>query len=337
MFYRIFIFYLSFFFIIYPSVSIGKINKDFSNLVFAGGGILGIAYVGALKAIEEHTQPTNNIKNVIGTSIGSIFATMTSLRYSSAEMKIIMDELNFKDFADQDITSLESEDIFGHKRRNIGKGLLPLILNKRDGFGLNSGEFLENWIEDLVAAKIDKNYATFRDLHENGNFAELYVVAANITDNRVEYFSFDHTPDVVISKAVRASTSMPIIFDVTDIGGKMFVDGGIYNKYPINFFNNLYKFEDTLGINFAPHKFFENSDVTEENMKGEFGWDKYILSIVASTFIAQHFDYINSNNPKHTITINTLGATPFNFNLSKEKRQELFEEGYRAALEYFKD
>ncbi|MBQ4875139.1 MAG: patatin-like phospholipase family protein [Rickettsiaceae bacterium H1] len=313
-----------------------KVSKNFNNLVFAGGGVLGVAYVGALEAIEEHAQLISNIKNVIGTSIGAVFATITSLRYTIVEMKQIMNNLDFKKFADQGIVSLKSKDIFNNESINI-INFIKLLWNERRLYGLNSGHFLESWVEKLIAAKVRKDFATFRDLHENDDFAELYIIAANITDNKVEIFSFEHTPDVVVSKAVRASASVPIVFDVVKIGKKVFIDGGMYSNYPIDFFNNKSRYQDTLGLNFINSEVFKNSSILNNTEDGNFGWEKYLSSIVTVSQVAQHFDYMQSNNCNRTIIIDDLGINSFNFNLSNEQKQKLFEEGHKAASEYFGD
>ena len=62
----------------------------------------------------------------------------------------------------------------------------------------------------------------FRDLPR-----ELHIVAADIeTDKRVSFSKFSHA-DVPVSRAVAASTCIPILFRPTDIEGRHYVDGGI--------------------------------------------------------------------------------------------------------------
>ncbi|XP_062594046.1 uncharacterized protein LOC134255531 [Saccostrea cucullata] len=61
----------------------------FKNLIFEGGGAKGIAYPGALKALEE-VGILKKIKRFAGTSVGSITATMAALGYSSTEIREVM-------------------------------------------------------------------------------------------------------------------------------------------------------------------------------------------------------------------------------------------------------
>jgi NTE family protein len=56
------------------------------NVVFSGGGIKGLAYIGVVQYFEENSI---QIKNISGTSIGSLISVMLNLGYSSFEMKNI--------------------------------------------------------------------------------------------------------------------------------------------------------------------------------------------------------------------------------------------------------
>ncbi|XP_061169582.1 uncharacterized protein LOC133178947 [Saccostrea echinata] len=61
----------------------------FENLIFEGGGAKGIAYPGALRALEE-VGIMKKIKRFAGTSVGSITATMAALGYKSTEIREVM-------------------------------------------------------------------------------------------------------------------------------------------------------------------------------------------------------------------------------------------------------
>ena len=55
----------------------------FRNLVFEGGGVKGIAYIGAMQVLEEKGILTS-VQRVGGTSAGAINATLLALGYSNA-------------------------------------------------------------------------------------------------------------------------------------------------------------------------------------------------------------------------------------------------------------
>ena len=56
----------------------------FENLIFEGGGVKGIAYVGVFQELQDR-EIIGNIKRVGGTSAGAINAVLLSLGYSLQE------------------------------------------------------------------------------------------------------------------------------------------------------------------------------------------------------------------------------------------------------------
>ncbi len=108
------------------------------NIVLSGGGILGIAYIGALQAIDE-CYPVKEIKRFAGNSVGSLIATIAVLRYSCSEMKEIFTSLDLKKAAPESFTSfLKSRDIFGDKTIDLHK-IIDFLLNENGGYGINDG------------------------------------------------------------------------------------------------------------------------------------------------------------------------------------------------------
>ena len=71
----------------------------FKNLVFEGGGVKGIAYVGALEVLDKEGI-LKNIKRVAGTSAGAMVAVLVGLNYTTTEISEILWDLNFKNFLD---------------------------------------------------------------------------------------------------------------------------------------------------------------------------------------------------------------------------------------------
>ena len=75
----------------------------FKNLVFEGGGVKGIAYVGALEVLDREGI-LNDIEKVSGTSAGAMIAVMVGLRYSADEVKeMTLEELLPGAFSADDI------------------------------------------------------------------------------------------------------------------------------------------------------------------------------------------------------------------------------------------
>ncbi len=218
----------------------GEINMKYSNLVFEGGGVKGIAYVGVLEAIttiplKRHEEPINlkqDIKRVAGTSAGAITALLVSLNYNVDEIKKELSEVDFNKFADKPTWK---------------EWLISLPYRYRGEHYIYEGTEFLSWIHKVIEKKLGKATITFKELKEYG-CKELYIIGTNLTKRKIEIFSSEHTPNMPIDIAVRASMAIPFIFKgvrfsidnkAYDPNGKdIYVDGGVISNYPIEIFDN---------------------------------------------------------------------------------------------------
>ena len=72
-------------------------------LVLEGGGVKGIAYGGAIRALED-AQLLDKVEGFSGTSAGSQAAALLAAGYSGAEMDRTLRELDFKKLLDDSST-----------------------------------------------------------------------------------------------------------------------------------------------------------------------------------------------------------------------------------------
>jgi NTE family protein len=63
------------------------------------------------------------------------------------------------------------------------------------------------------------------------------VTATNDKTLDLKIFSAKETPDVEIALACKASASIPLAFEITEIDGQKYVDGGYRDNIPIKYFN----------------------------------------------------------------------------------------------------
>jgi NTE family protein len=190
----------------------------FRNLIFEGGGVKGIAYVGAMQVLEEKGILSNIIR-VGGTSVGAINATLAALGYTTDEQRDILGNLDFKNFLDS------SWGIF----RNVYR-----VINR---YGWYKGNFFQDWIGSLIARKLNTSHANFKDLRDKGK-PDLYVYGTNLSTRFGEVFSVERTPEMAIAEAVRISMSIPIFFAAVRNARKdIYVDGGCLNNYPVKLFD----------------------------------------------------------------------------------------------------
>ncbi len=154
-----------------------------------------------------------------GTSAGAINALVYALGYTLEEQKDIISSIDFAKFKDRSW-------IVADIRRVFSK------------FGLYKGEFFENWIGDLIEAKLGSRLATFADLQKTG-LPDLYVYGTNLNTGFSEVFSHERHPNMPLMQAVRISMSIPLFFTSVKQGeyDDTYVDGGVMSNYPVKLFD----------------------------------------------------------------------------------------------------
>ena len=176
----------------------------YRNLVFKGGGVRGIAYVGALEVLDE-LGVVDPIQRVAGTSAGAFAATLVSFRKSIPETKAILDTLDVKRIPQKRTKSRKLK-----FWETIDDESYLRFFNR---YGWYSSQYFYDWIQDVIADQCDGNRrATFSEFRDRG-FRDLYIVASNISRQRAEFFSADRSPNVAVADAVRMSVSIPIFFE----------------------------------------------------------------------------------------------------------------------------
>ncbi len=279
--------------------------RNIENLVFKGGGVLGIAYAGAIEILEER-KILGNVKRVAGTSAGSIIATLLSLRYSANEVKELVSTTNFKDFEDH---------------------WDPFRLPAK--YGLYKGEYFLNWIKKIIKDKTGDENITFSALHANG-YRELKVFATDLNTSKIKEFSFDNTPDAIVAECVRASMSIPLFFEGWKFPNEypddhIYVDGGVLYNYPITAFIDYNK---TLGFFLRNYK-SKVSDLKYDNIV------KYVEVLFDTVLKAQETDfYKNKEEEDITVNIDDYGISATNFGITADQKELLFKSGKKATLEY---
>ena len=189
------------------------------GICFAGGGMKGVAHIGALKALEEENI---NFDYIAGTSSGSIIAALYAIGYNSDEIYEI-----FKKYSNK-INYFELKNIFK---------LIYGILIKRKIIitGLNSGEKIEKLINKEFNKK---NINNINQINK-----KLLIPSVNLINGKIIIFSsiknrkiysdkIIYNNDINIGKAVRASCSYPGIFEPMLYENNYLIDGGIRENVP---------------------------------------------------------------------------------------------------------
>lgn len=212
-----------------------------SALVLAGGGVSGAVYeIGALRAIDDllSSHTVNDFDIYVGTSAGSILGSCLANGVTTHEL------LRMMEGALPDAKRLQRNQILAPNVRglvNRGRRFPRLLLQRTldamrhpqefapldwiwdmlEGLptGLYSGNNLERYLRRFLSARGSNS---FRDLQR-----ELYIVATELDTGERAVFGDGALRDVPISRAVAASSAMPIVYEPVRINGIDYIDGGV--------------------------------------------------------------------------------------------------------------
>ncbi|MBG0785320.1 MAG: patatin-like phospholipase family protein [Anaerolineaceae bacterium] len=319
------------------------LKTNYRNLVFKGGGIRGIAYLGAVEELE-HLGHMEKIQRVAGSSVGAISALMVSLRLPAKEIKALFDTLDFSRIPQ---TRTEEQPSSILTRLEVATCSQRLLRN----FGWYSSEYFYNWLKGIIAEYTDGNPdATFSDLRQKG-YRDLYVVVSNMTKRRAEVMSVGSTPHIAVADAIRMSMSIPLYFEALHFDGETFgkgdlyVDGGLFNNYPVEVFDRPDVIERyisgqprvnlrTLGLYLYPERDIEKPEIQDPSTLIDF--INLLMENLYSTYplTAQAPGEMDQ---QRTIRIGDCGVSSTNFNIkpNDETYQALYESGRRAVQAFF--
>lgn len=270
------------------------------GLALSGGGIRGIAHAGVLRALEE-----NNIKidAIGGTSSGSIISTLYAMGYSPYYIYIL-----FKRYA---------KDLVNQNSISKITSLGSFVSNKKTNFlGFYSGEEIEKGFNEVALRKGIKMISDIK--------MPIIIPAVDVQDSK-EYIFTNKIPkdvedttkyitDISIGKAIRASSSFPVIFNPCEYKSHKFLDGGILDNFP-SIEVKKQDVDKILTVNFKADDIREDSNVMDIIMRS--------IDIMGNKVSEE-----NLNNSDMVLTIKT-DKTGL---LEIEKLDDCYKYGYRQTI-----
>ncbi|MBI3292545.1 MAG: patatin-like phospholipase family protein [Elusimicrobia bacterium] len=162
------------------------------GLVLGGGGARGLAHIGVLKVFQEEGIP---VDLVVGTSVGALIGALYSAGVPLWKIEALAQDIGWQHLTDYSRTSL-----------------VRLLVAQR----LLSSERMEQYIARTIGEK---------------RFDELMIpfacVAADLKTG--EKIIFREGP---VAPAVRASATIPGVFEPVEYRHRFLVDGGIVDNLP---------------------------------------------------------------------------------------------------------
>lgn len=297
-----------------------------ANAVFEGGGVKGIALVGALIVAEAHDY---RWAHVAGTSAGAIIASLVAAGYTAPEIRTIIENLDYNKFRDESVIN----------RIPVVGPVVNFVLKK----GIYEGRFLENWIKRRLAAKGVRTFGDLRSPPGDTDFTyRLMIVASDISRGRMlvlpeDLKEYGIDPDKFeVARAVRMSTSIPFFFEPVALKsrtgqgeqGSYIVDGGILSNFPLWLFDQVENpSHPTIG--------FRLMDPEEGRPHRITGPLTMLEALFATMMEAHDARSLTDKNAARTICVPSLGVRTTDFDLPRDRSLALQGSGMKAATEFF--
>ena len=189
------------------------------GLVLSGGGARGLAHIGVLKALKEQGI---EVQAVAGTSMGAIVGGLYASGHSPEQVERIAREMDWPyAFSDR---SPRSHSLYEYRQLDAGLPVDYRIRLSREGIKLPraifQGQHLSLVLDELFAPVLSVD-----------NFDELPIPFRAVASDLV-------SGDAVVmdtgnlSTAIRASMSIPGLFEPVEYENMLLVDGGIASNIP---------------------------------------------------------------------------------------------------------
>ncbi len=206
-------------FFLAPIFAFSQQEKPKVALVLSGGGAKGLAHIPVLQTLDSLGIVPDLI---IGTSMGSIVGGLYAMGYSGDEIEKIASETDWDNLLGGDI-SLNNVSV--EEKSEFKKYLIEL---------------------DIIKWKPKVNSSLLRDQNLREFLSQTTFPVYSITDfDKLSIPFRAMTTDIVNGKevalssgslavAMRASMSIPSIFEPVEYNDTLLVDGGILNNFPVD-------------------------------------------------------------------------------------------------------
>lgn len=286
----------------YNFFTINEVNKKhsyFKNLVLSGGGTKGIIHLGVLsELIEQKIIIINRLKNIIGSSVGAIIGCLLIIGFKIDEIMEFLVKIDFS------------------------KLFRPNFLNIFSNYGIENGIIITGIISQILLQKTEIPEITFSQLFIKTKIG-FHITGSCLDTKKTELFNHIETPNMKIIDAIRISISLPGFFTPIVLNEKTYIDGGVLNNYPINYFSDELDF--TIGI-YLCNNYNTNYDCPE----------KYFMALL-NLFLHKHQELTLKNN-QHPGTIvvdfQNIDVSFYTFNLTKINKINMFDLGKFFGKKY---
>jgi NTE family protein len=191
------------------------------GLVLGGGGARGNAHIGVIQALEELRVPVDYIA---GTSMGALLGGLMATGRTAADLQEITTTIDWGNVFKDGVNRLE---LPFRRKRDDDLGLYGVKVGlSKDGSTLPRGAIAGQKVDFLL-----ESLTSQRTLEDNFDNLPIPFRAVAVDILSAEVVVLDQGP---LSTAMRASMSLPAVFDPVQYGDQLLVDGGVLMNLPVS-------------------------------------------------------------------------------------------------------
>lgn len=286
------------------------------HLVIAGGGPIGLQFLGALEHLNKNDfWKIEDIESIYATSIGTIIATFICLKYDWETLNKYIIERPWHDAF-----------------KLNGKQIFDAFYNK----GLYDKKLAEIVFKPLLEAKDLSLSITLREFYEYSKI-EFHLYTFELNKFETVDISYKTHPDLLLMQAITMSSALPGIFMPTILDNGCYIDGGVMSNYPLTYCLKEHTNPDEiLGVTFyrsiqdETTNAYKNNIITEESSVLDFSIGffinamNYIYKNIKKDKIENQIECINDDN------FLTLDVIQISIN-SQKMRKEWIDKGINDA------
>jgi predicted acylesterase/phospholipase RssA len=256
------------------------------HLVIAGGGPIGLQFLGALEYLNEQGfWNFEEIESIYATSIGTFLGAIICLKYDWSTLNKYIIERPWHDAF-----------------KLNGKQIFDAFYNK----GLYDKKVIEIVFKPLLQAKDLSLNITLKEFYEYSKI-EFHLYTFELNKFETTDISYKTHPDMLLTQAIHMSSALPGIFIPTILDSGCYIDGGVMSNYPLSYCLQNHENEDEiLGItyyrDYTKRDAYKNNIVTEESSVIDFSIGffinamNYIYKTIKNDTIYNQVECLNDDN-----------------------------------------
>ncbi|MGL2987861.1 patatin-like phospholipase family protein [Flavobacterium sp. RSSA_27] len=193
-------------------------KKPKIGLVLSGGGAKGFAHIGALKVIEEAGI---KIDYIGGTSMGAVIGGLYACGYNAAQIDSIFHAVDF-DKLINDYIPRGSKNFYEKRNDELYAVTLPF-----NNFKIGIPQALSKGMYNFnLLTRLTRNVKNIKDFNQLP--IPFLCIATDIEKGEQVLLNKGN-----LAQCILASAAFPSLFSPVEIDGKVLIDGGVVNNYPI--------------------------------------------------------------------------------------------------------